>query len=426
MPETPQPSPSEKDTALTVTQLTRAIKRLLEETVGTIAVEGEISNWHMSGAGHAYFALKDDNALLNCVMFRGATARLKFDPGEGDRVLARGTISVYEARGQYQLIVSALEERGEGDLFRKFMELKKKLADEGLFDEDRKRPLPVLPRRIGIVTSPTAAALRDMVHVIRRRFPCVEVVLSPTMVQGAEAPPRIVAAIEKLGRYSAGQPEERRIDVMIVGRGGGSIEDLWCFNDERVARAISRSDIPVVSAVGHETDFTIADFVADLRAPTPSAAAEVVVAEAETLRRNVRTLDRALTRSLLQLTETKRLQLQRLTRSWGLRQPLDLIKQTSQRLDDLSERSARALASRVGDARHRVGGLSGRLDALNPLAVLGRGYSLVTRAKDGKVVTRAKQVRVSDHVKIRLSEGEIRAAVMPEGEDMFDGLSGTE
>jgi len=408
----------------TVSELTRAVKRLLETEIGEVEVEGEIGNWTLSARGHAYFNLKDEGAVLSCVLFNAARARLAFEPREGLQVAAVGRISVYETRGQYQLIVSSLRETGLGDLYRRFLEIKDRLEKEGLFAPERKRRLPALPQRIGVVTSPTGAVLRDIIHVIRRRFRGVELVIAPTLVQGDEAPPRIVRAIEQLNVLSwlsetRGEPP---IGVMIVGRGGGSLEDLWAFNDERVARAIAASRIPVVSAVGHETDFTIADFVADVRAPTPSAAAEIVVGEARVLAEQVTRLKMALARQLAQLVRTRRLELGRLMGSWGLRQPLDLVRQAIQRLDDLSTRGETALQSRMRDARGRVEGLSGRLGALNPTAVLARGYSIVSRARDGRVVTRENQVRVSDHVRVQLSEGELRAAVLPRGEDFLDGV----
>jgi len=410
---------------LTVSELTRAIKRLLESEVGEVEVEGEISNWSVSPRGHAYFALKDEGALLSCVLFQGARLRLNFSPADGARVVAKGQVSVYEARGQYQLIVSQLRETGLGDLYRRFLELKDKLEKEGLFDPAHKRPLPALPRRIGVVTSPTGAALRDIIHVIRRRFPCVEIVVAPTLVQGELAPPQIVRAIELLNRLHArgtARGEACPVDVMIVARGGGSIEDLWAFNDERVARAIYASAIPVISAIGHETDFTIADFVADLRAPTPSATAEIVVAEIQALVKDLAALKTRMARALSHQVETRRLELRRLAGSWGLRQPLDLVRQAIQRLDEIATRADAALDRLVSDARHRAQALVGRMQALNPRAVLARGYSIVSRARDGRIVTREAQVRVSDHLRIQLSEGELHAAVVPPGEDFLDGV----
>ncbi|MBN1868072.1 exodeoxyribonuclease VII large subunit [Candidatus Sumerlaeota bacterium] len=409
---------------LSVSELTQTVKRLLETQIGRVEVEGEIGNWSVSSRGHAYFVLKDERAVVQCVLFQGARSRLTFDPEDGAKVVAAGEVSVYEARGQYQLIVSSLRQTGLGDLYRRFVELRDRLDKEGLFDPKHKRPIPEFPRRIGVVTSATGAALRDIVHVIRRRMPCVEIVLSPTLVQGNEAPPEIVRAIERLNRL--GSPEAARrglepVDVIVVARGGGSIEDLWAFNDERVARAIYASGVPVISAIGHEVDFTIADFVADLRAPTPSAAAEVVVAEIGAVGERVVQARQRITRVLSHLVETRRLELERLLRSWGLRQPLDLVRQATQRLDDLSARAASAVQRAATQAAHRVESLGGRLGALDPEGVLLRGYSIVSRARDGRVVTRESQVRVSDHLSIRLSQGDLRAAVVPKGEDFLDG-----
>jgi exodeoxyribonuclease VII large subunit len=429
--------------ALTVGQLTREIKRLLEIEIGEVEVEGEISNWTVSSRGHAYFNLKDAEASLQCVLFQGARARLRFEPEEGMSVVAKGRVSVYEARGQYQLVVSAMRQTGLGDLYRRFLELKDKLEKEGLFE--RKRPLPPLPRRIGIVTSPTGAALRDMIHVIRRRFPAVELLIAPSAVQGAGAPGEIVRAIRNLNRWHADRLRNGMdgIDVLIVGRGGGSIEDLWAFNEEAVARAVYASAIPVVSAVGHETDFTIADFAADLRAPTPSAAAEVVVGEIGAIQENLRRCHRALDRALIRLVENGRLQLRKLESSWGMRQPLDLVRQAMQRLDDLLDRARASVLDRrrasgdrlanlvrrlertgvpAPEARRKLDTLSGKLDALNPMKVLERGYSIVSRAQSGRVVTREKQVQVGSQLRIQLHEGEIRAAVIPRGEDLLDGV----
>ena len=409
---------------MTVTDLTRYIKRLLETDFSEVEVEGEISNWKLAASGHAYFNLKDTGAMLTSVIFQGNRARLPFAPREGDKVVARGKISVYEARGQYQLIVTSMRETGQGDLFRRFLELKERLEKEGLFDPTRKRQLPPLPKRIGIVTSASGAALRDIIHVIRRRFPGVELLISPTLVQGVEAPGEIVKALQRLIKFDQQERQAGRngVDVIIAGRGGGSIEDLWAFNEEIVARAIAASPVPIISAVGHETDFTIADFVADLRAPTPSAAAEIVVAEIWGLRERVARLTVALGRLLSQLVHTRRLQLKRLSESWGLRQPLDLVRQAIQRVDDLSGRMLDVLENQVRDGQHRLERAQDKLDALNPTAVLSRGYSIVSLTKDGRVVTREKQAREGAHLRIQLSEGELRAAVLKKGEDMLEGL----
>ncbi|MFP4382189.1 MAG: exodeoxyribonuclease VII large subunit, partial [Candidatus Sumerlaeia bacterium] len=439
----PTHPPDDTQRPLSVSELTHEVKRLLEVEIGDVEVEGEISNWSVSSRGHAYFNLKDNTASLSCVLFQGSRKRLDFEPEEGMSVIANGRISVYEARGQYQLIVNQMRQTGLGDLYRKFLELKEKLEKEGLFE--RKRPLPAFPRRIGIVTSATGAALRDIIHVIRRRFPGVELIIAPAMVQGAEAPPEIVRSIQRLNRYHRAclKRDECGIDVMIVGRGGGSIEDLWAFNDEAVARAIYGSDIPVISAVGHETDFTIADFVSDLRAPTPSAAAEVVVGEIEALAEQVRRSKRAIGRALMQMVEQHRLRLDKLAHSWGMRQPLDLVRQATQQMDRLMSRGEKAMrdkeresrerlnaaskklerfSSHVVEARRRLDSASGKLDAMNPMQVLARGYSIVSSPRTGNIITREKQGKVGSHIRIQLHEGELRAAVIPKGEDFLDGL----
>jgi exodeoxyribonuclease VII large subunit len=423
MPDPPDAPARDAHAPMTVSELTRTIRRVLETGVGDVEVEGEVSNWMQAASGHAYFALKDEGALLSCVMFQTQRRRLKFQPADGSRVVARGAISVYEKRGQYQLIVSAMRESGLGELYRRFLELKEKLDKEGLFDPARKRPIPTLPRRIGIVTSPTGAALRDMINVITRRFPGVTLLVSPTLVQGNEAPPQIVRALRRFDALAARPDLGGPVDVIVVARGGGSTEDLWAFNDERVARAIAAASVPVISGVGHETDFTIADFVADLRAPTPSAAAEIVVREAAVLSEQVDRLRARMARALGQQVTTQRLRLQRLAGSWGLRQPLELVRQAIQRLDDLEERGRAAVVHTFDESRHQVALLGGRLGALNPTAVLERGYSIVSRARDGRVLTSDRQVRIADHVRIQLAQGELRATVIPRGEDLFDGTA---
>jgi exodeoxyribonuclease VII large subunit len=406
---------------LSVTELTRAIRRAIETQLGAVAVEGEISNWTLAASGHAYFSLKDPNAVISCVMFRNVTMRLPFKPGDGTRVVARGAISVYEPRGQYQLVVSALEQAGLGDLYRRFLELKAKLEQEGLFDPAHKRPLPPMPTRIGVVTSASGAVLRDIVNVMRRRFSGVSLLLSPTLVQGAEAPAAILRALDRLYRWHENAPEGEKLDLLIVARGGGSLEDLWAFNDEAVCRAVAASPLPVISAVGHETDFTLCDFVSDLRAPTPSAAAELAVPESELLEAGIAQLRLRLRRALESLVQRRRLELARPLHSWGLRQPLELVRQAIQRLDELQTRTQHTLERQCADSGRRLDILRARLDNLNPQAVLQRGYSIVSRSRDNRVLTRDKQVRVGDHLRIQLAEGELRASVIPRGEDFLDG-----
>ncbi|MCX7043972.1 MAG: exodeoxyribonuclease VII large subunit [Candidatus Sumerlaeota bacterium] len=390
--------------ALSVTQLTRAIKRLLEGEIGRVRVEGEISNWTLARSGHAYFNLKDENAQISCVMWASSVLRLKFKPADGTKVLANGDISVYEPRGQYQLVVSAMSEAGVGDLWKKFLELKARLEKEGLFDPARKKPLPALPRRVGIVTSPTGAAIRDVLNVLRRRFAGVEVFIWPCLVQGAGAAQQIAHGVRRLNEIGG-------IDVIIVCRGGGSIEDLWAFNEEVVARAIAASKIPIISGVGHETDFTIADFVADLRAPTPSAAAELVVRSRRELMEKAESLNQRLRRALWNLIERANMRLRALLSSYGMRQPIDRIRQARQRIDELALRMDRALHKRIGDATQQLQRLTEKLEALNPTAILERGYSIVTKAEDGSVVTSPAQVHSLEKINVRGAGGTFPATV---------------
>lgn len=397
---------------LSVSALTQSIKRLLEEQVGHVRVEGELSNWRVSPSGHAYFVLKDSGASISCVMFRSALSRVKFDVRDGMQLVIEGRVTVYESRGQYQIIAERMAQAGMGLLFQKFAQLKARLEAEGLFAAERKKKIPMLPRRLGLVTSTQGAAIRDVFNVLQRRFSKLQIVITPVRVQGDEAAGEIAAAIRRLNRHQAA-------DVMIVGRGGGSIEDLWAFNEEAVARAIASSEIPVISAVGHETDFTIADFVADLRAPTPSAAAELVVGEYAQLCSRVDELEKRLLHLLRARLEHARLRVERLSGSYGLRRPVDMLQQARQKLDDLAEHLNAAIAARHQDGRQRLMTLETRLAALDPKAVLARGYALVSRARDGKLVTRGKQVRHYEQVKIDLAEGNIRAAVVPDQDDFL-------
>ena len=431
-----------------VASLTGEIHRMLSRSFDDIKVAGEISGWKVWTSGRAYFTLKDRQAQIRCVLFRNNLRYLRFKPQDGAAVIARGSVEVRAERGEYQLLVSGMEPQGLGRLYEMFAELKEKLRGEGLFDEARKRPLPVFPRRIGIVTSPQGAVIRDMLTVLRRRWPGLHIRLYPTPVQGAGSAEGIV---EGLDWFSAsGWP-----DVVIVGRGGGSLEDLWSFNDERVARAIAACRVPVVSAVGHETDFTIADFVADVRAPTPSAAAEIVVLErSEVLGRVERAQQRTLRAIGFRLAQlARRLDRQgveRTTRLLELRvnrmqqrtdeldyssrtriaRILSLRRERRRALDarlrerDLSVRLAKAgerwrvgsralgeaLARRLGLAQRRLEPLAGRLEALSPMKVLERGYSIV-QTEDGRVVKRANDAPEGASIRVRLHEGRLTALV---------------
>ncbi|MCS6862408.1 MAG: exodeoxyribonuclease VII large subunit [Abditibacteriales bacterium] len=385
---------------LTVSEVTRHIKRLLEEdaTLMDVQVRGEISNFKRHTSGHMYFTLKDTGSQLRCVMFRRDNAALRFQPEDGARVVARGYISVYEARGDYQLYVSAMSFDGVGALFEAFERLKKRLQEEGLFDVARKRPLPRFVQCVGIATSPTGAALRDMITIIRRRSPGTRILVIPCLVQGADAPPDIVRAIEWANRC----PD---IDVLIVGRGGGSLEDLWAFNDEAVARAVFHSRIPVVSAVGHETDFTISDFVADLRAPTPSAAAELVTVDVREWLAAMENFKERLTRALSQKVEIERQALQGLLRRRVMTHPQEHIDYRRQLVDDLCDRAARGIQQSHRWRTARLQTLMAKLQALDPHAVLARGYAVFRDARTKQTITSAVQAPVGREAEVVLKDG---------------------
>ncbi|HSE91904.1 MAG TPA: exodeoxyribonuclease VII large subunit [Methylomirabilota bacterium] len=410
---------------LTVSQLTSQLRGVVEERFPAVWVEGEVSNFRLYGSGHAYFTLKDEGAQLRAVLFRNRMRRLRFEPGDGQHLLAFGALEVYAQRGEYQLVVELLEPRGFGALQLAFEQLKRRLTAEGLFDAARKRPLPRFPRKIGIATSPSGAAVRDMLRVIGRRFGGLSIVVAPCRVQGEGAAQEIAEAIAALNALGD-------VDVIIVGRGGGSLEDLWAFNEETVARAIAGSKAPVVSAVGHEVDVTIADFVADVRAATPSNAAELVVREkqavADALGALRRRLDRAVARPLGDLARRVDDARARLTRAGaaGHRRlghrlellsarlhaasPFARLASHRHRLERAASRLDGLMTRRLTAGRHRLGAAVGRLDSLSPLAVLGRGYSL-TRTADGAIVRRAVQVDAGDAVSVLLHEGSLLCRV---------------
>jgi exodeoxyribonuclease VII large subunit len=394
----------------TVSDLNRYVKQMLEMDyrLRELSVSGEISGFRAYPSGHWYFTLKDSAAQVSCVMWRGRAERMRFVPRDGDAVVALGSVGLYEARGQYQLDVLSLQPAGEGVLYREFVRLKAQLEAEGLFDPDRKRPLPAWPARIGLVTSPKAAALRDMLNILRRRFPLAQVILSPTPVQGAEAPPHIVAALRACA--------EQQPDVILLARGGGSLEDLWCFNDERVVRAVAACPVPVVCGVGHETDFTLADFAADLRAPTPSAAAELVTPDRLQLEEDL--LARA-----ARLAETARAALGE--KRWALTgvqaqlralSPLGRLRAAQQRVDDLQARAFAALGYNVALQRARFQGLRQSLANISPMAVLARGYAVVSRP-DGEVIRSAGRVQPGDPLNIRVADGEFGVTASPRPPD---------
>ena len=390
----------------TVSKLTFFIRKLLEENevLQDVWVQGEVSNLSRPASGHVYFTLKDSSAALKCVMWKTSATRLRIGLQDGMEVEVHGRIGVYEVSGQYQLYADQIRPVGEGALYQEFMRLKSMLETEGLFDPERKRPIPMLPKKIGIVTSATGAALRDMLNTLRRRLPIVEVLLAPSPVQGVEAPPALVKAIQSLALQSP--------DVILMARGGGSIEDLWAFNDERVVRAVANSPIPIICGVGHETDFTLSDFAADLRAPTPTAAAElatqITLLDLRGLLENQRNRLAAATLSLL--ADQKNI-VSSLTAALRYATPERRILSERQRVDELARRAHSSLLHRIQLRSTQVHGMERRLEALNPLAVLARGYAVVTQKGDGSVVTQVAQTRPGQQVQIRVSDGQVDAEI---------------
>ncbi len=431
-----------------VSQLTRRVKELLEREVGQVWLTGEISNFRVSPAGHAYFTLKDEQSQIDAVMFRGRLARLQFAPDSGLQVIAAGQVTVYERRGSYQIICDEMHPKGVGALQLAFEKLKKKLSAEGLFDEARKQPLPLLPKRIGIVTSPTGAAIRDILNVLQRRFANVHVLLYPARVQGSEAAGDLVEGIRALDAMG--------VDVMIVGRGGGSVEDLWPFNEEAVVRAVSEARTPIISAVGHEIDFALTDFAADLRAPTPSAAAELVVREQREFVERLQSLRQRMAGAMAHVLREYRNRLSVVGASYVFRRPEELVRQWRQRLDETRMALERIVHDRMQNERQRLTGLlrslellspgerlrrafermavlrqrlsqSGsalvergrarlrpvlaQLDALSPLAVLGRGYALAYKMPERAVVRDAKTLAPGDELTLRFAQGAAEVSV---------------
>jgi exodeoxyribonuclease VII large subunit len=404
---------SKAPAALTVSQLTFQLRSTLEERFAKVSVIGEISNWGDAASGHCYFSIKDEGALLCCVMWRSARMQLRWDPREGDKVECHGRISVFDKRGQYQLNVERMTRHGEGDLWQRFTELKAKLEKEGLFAPERKRPLPVYPRTIGVVTSPTGAAIRDILSVLERRAPSASVLIYPARVQGAGAAREIAEGVRALGRPG-------RVDVLIVGRGGGSLEDLWEFNDEGLAREIHRCPVPVVSAVGHEVDFSISDFVSDLRAPTPSAAAEIVSAGYVDLREHIA----GCVDMCRRITEGQLREMQHrvvgLVNSHALRTPELRLREHQQRVDLALRRLPDIIDRRLEKTRLSVQRLTGSLEGHNPELILQKGYAIVRRGKDGKVLQSADTLKKNLLVDLQLRDGSRRAVVTDDqADDLF-------
>ncbi|HWG76847.1 MAG TPA: exodeoxyribonuclease VII large subunit [Steroidobacteraceae bacterium] len=400
-------------TVYSVSRLNREVRELLDSGIGQLWVQGELSNFSRPGSGHWYFSLKDRDAQVRCAMFRLRNARTGFVPRDGQQVLVRARVSLYEPRGDYQLLVEELEDAGLGALQRAFEELKRRLAAEGLFAPERKRPLPTAPRCIGVITSPSGAAIRDILHILARRFPAARVLIYAVPVQGAAAAPAIVTALDLASARA-------ECDVLIVARGGGSLEDLWAFNDERVARAIHRARLPIVTGIGHEIDFTIADFVADLRAPTPSGAAELVVPDAGTWRARLEQLHERFVAGMRRTLAAERAALTGLERRLTAAHPGMRLQGMAQRLDELEGRLQFVLQARLTREQTRLQSLSRALQAVSPLATLERGFAVVTRSRDGALVTSAAQVALEELIDVRLASGRLQASVVshePSGSD---------
>ena len=399
---------------LTVSQLTNSVRISLESRFPSVWVEGEISNFKDHSSGHWYFTLKDQNAQLRAKCFRSTNTRIRFRPANGLHVRARGRLSVYAPRGEYELVVDALDPVGAGALQIAFEQLRDRLQAEGLFAKELKRPLPVFPRRVGIVTSPTGAAIKDILNVISRRTRTVHVLFSPAKVQGDSAGPSIARAIQLINQHHERALREGRtadlVDVLIVGRGGGSTEDLWAFNQEEVARAIRKSIIPVISAVGHDTDFTIADFVADMRAPTPSAAAELVAAHEDQLCSALDQLGRQMNRLMRFRIVDLRSRVQEQALSHAFDEVKSQLRNARRRFDLASSACSGAMETSVQEARERLGLAAASLDALSPLAVLQRGYAIAQDAT-GKPLRDAATVNAGDHVAVRLAKGKLNTRV---------------
>ncbi|MFN8597495.1 MAG: exodeoxyribonuclease VII large subunit [Anaerolineae bacterium] len=392
-------------TAITVTDLTRYIREMFEMDyrLQDVWVEGEISNFSRPSSGHVYFSLKDSGASIKCVMWRTSVTPQVQRLRDGDAVTVHGKLGVYEVQGAYQLYADKIQLAGQGDLYQQFERLKAQLQAEGLFEPDRKRPLPAIVRTVGIVTSPTGAALQDMLNIMRRRWPLLKIVLSPTPVQGDDAPPKIIAALKRL--YARDD-----LDAIIVARGGGSIEDLWCFNAEAVARTLAQSPVPIVSGVGHEVDFTIADFVADVRAPTPSAAAELITPDQAEVRAALDGLSAELDSIMTARIDTARQQIAMNVRALQHLSPRVKLQNARQRLDDAGGKMQEAMRHMVSLRRERINGLSAQLSALNPLNVLARGYAVV-RGAGGEVIRSVNQVQADAPLSIRVSDGEFNVKV---------------
>ena len=391
---------------MTVSALNRYVKNLIDndELLGMVYIKGEISNFKKHYSGHLYFTLKDESCLIKCVMFKTYTPNLDFEPKDGDSVLILGSVAVYERDGIYQIYVKGMEIDGVGALYAEYEKLKARVADEGLFDEDKKKPIPMLPKSIGVITSKTGAVIRDIINVTTRRFPNVNIKLYPASVQGAGAAATIVKALEYFN-------EKKNVDVIIVARGGGSLEDLWPFNEEVTARAIYASEIPVISAVGHETDFTIADFVADLRAPTPSAAGELAVPEINEVKWKINNSQNKLKILLKQKVEAMKARFEKIMKSRIFKDPFDMLRQRQMTISNFEKQMANKVKLNLKDNRISLIEKISKLDALSPLKTLTRGYAIVEN-KENKVVTSTNDLESGDVVKIVLQDGNREATII--------------
>ena len=392
-------------TIFSVTQITKTLSRIIEQQplLQNVWVKGQVSNLSRPASGHIYFTLKDENSNIRSVAFRSSASRLQFVPRDGDEVLVQGRINIYAASSEYQIIVNTVEPLGIGALQRAFEELKQKLSDEGLFDEHHKKPLPMFPKKIGVITSETGAAIQDIQQQLQKRYPLAELLLYPTLVQGEYAAAQIAHAIRAMNS----RPD---IDVLIIGRGGGSLEDLWAFNEEIVARAMFDSKIPVVSAVGHETDFTISDMVADHRSPTPSAAVEHVVPDKLELLAQLNGVKSRLNELIMRHLTNHNVEIDALESSLSPTKRKDTIYQLSQSIDGLEEAYQKAISDRLNVENNRLQSLAARLNGLSPLATLERGYSII-RNVTGDVVTSSQQVNVGEQFDVKLSQGELVCTV---------------
>ncbi len=394
------------DQAVSVTELNGIVKGLLdtEPLLNDIYVRGEISNFKAHSSGHFYFSLKDEGGIIRSVMFRSSAVMLPFFPENGMKVIAHGRVSAYVRDGQYQLYVDSMEPDGIGSLYIAFEQLKAKLSAEGLFDESKKKSIPKIPRRVGVITSPTGAAVRDIINITGRRFPYAEIVLYPSLVQGADAPLSLCGGVSYFN-------ETKSVDVIIIGRGGGSLEDLWAFNDEMLARTVFSSDIPVISAVGHETDFTICDFVADMRAPTPSAAAEIAVPDAFELKRKINNIISREEAILSVKIDAYRKRLTSIEHSRTLVSPMNMLEDKRMNVFDISKRLENSVEHILSDRIKSLAAVAGKLSALDPLSVISRGYSAAFN-NDGSIIKSVNDVQIGDSVELRVSDGIIKADVI--------------